>query len=75
MEQQLARRPTISIPAIVMHGSVDGVAGAPPVEATERASFPALVERRVVEGVGHFLPRERPAAVSSALLQLLQRTR
>lgn len=75
MEQQLAKRPTISIPAIVMYGSVDGVVGEPPVEATERASFPALVERRIVEGVGHFLPRERPAAVSSALLQLLQRTR
>ena len=39
----------------------------------ERAVFPALVARRVVPGAGHFLPREKPEAVSSALLELLRR--
>ena len=29
--------------------------------------FPAGTERRVVEGAGHFLPRERPGAVVDAL--------
>jgi len=29
------------------------------------------VARRVVPEVGHFMPRERPDAVSSALLELL----
>jgi pimeloyl-ACP methyl ester carboxylesterase len=75
MERELSRRPRIDVPAIVMHGGADGVAGSPPVEAGERASFSALSDRRVVEGAGHFLPRERPAAVSSALLQLLEQTR
>jgi len=31
--------------------------------------------RRVVPGVGHVMPREAPAEMSSALLQLLTRTR
>ena len=37
----------------------------------ERAAFEKLVARRVVPGVGHFMPRERPDAVSAALLELL----
>jgi pimeloyl-ACP methyl ester carboxylesterase len=35
----------------------------------------ALVARRVVPGVGHFMPREAPADMASALLELLERTR
>jgi pimeloyl-ACP methyl ester carboxylesterase len=34
--------------------------------------FPALVARRVIPGAGHFLPREKPEAVSSTLLELLK---
>lgn len=71
-EQLLAKRPRITVPAIVMHGTTDGVAGAPPSEASDRTSFSGLLERRVVEGAGHFLPRERPAEVSSAILQVLR---
>jgi pimeloyl-ACP methyl ester carboxylesterase len=33
--------------------------------------MPGLVARRVIAGAGHFLPREKPEAVSSALLELL----
>jgi pimeloyl-ACP methyl ester carboxylesterase len=33
--------------------------------------FPKLVDRRIVAGAGHFLPREKPEAVSSALIELL----
>jgi pimeloyl-ACP methyl ester carboxylesterase len=75
LERELSRRPRIDVPSIVMHGGADGVAGSPPAEAGERARFSALVDRRVIDGTGHFLPRERPAAVSSALLQLLENTR
>jgi pimeloyl-ACP methyl ester carboxylesterase len=71
-EQLLAKRPRITVPAIVMYGNTDGVAGAPPPEASDRASFSGLLERRVVEGAGHFLPRESPAEVSSAILQVLR---
>jgi len=41
----------------------------------ERASFTARVARQVVSGAGHFLPREKPAVVSSAMLELLDATR
>jgi len=34
--------------------------------------FTRLVSRRVVAGAGHFLPREKPDAVSGALLELLR---
>jgi pimeloyl-ACP methyl ester carboxylesterase len=71
MERALAQRPTITVPSIVLFGADDGL-GAPGGDTpAERASFTSRVARQVVAGAGHFLPREKPAAVSSALLQLL----
>ena len=73
MERQLARRPAIGVPSIVLYGADDGVGGPPPADSpAERAAFTSLVDRRVVSGAGHFLPRETPDAVSSALLELLR---
>jgi len=75
MERQLAARPKIEVPSITLHGADDGI-GRPPADSpAERASFTALVARRVVAGAGHFLPREKPDAVSSAMLELLAGTR
>jgi pimeloyl-ACP methyl ester carboxylesterase len=59
----------------VLHGASDGVARPPADSPAERAMFTALVARNVVAGAGHFLPREKPDAVSSAMLKLLQETR
>jgi pimeloyl-ACP methyl ester carboxylesterase len=74
MERQLARRPKIEAPSILLYGATDPLARpAPDVTPAERAVFPSLVARRVIPGAGHFLPREKPEAVSSALLELLQR--
>jgi pimeloyl-ACP methyl ester carboxylesterase len=73
MEKQLAERPKIKVPAIVLHGADDGVARPPADSPAERAMFTKLVGRRVVPGAGHFLPREKPGVVSSALLELLAR--
>jgi len=72
MEKQLAARPKIQAPSITLYGSEDGIAR-PPVESPpgERAAFEKLVARRVIPGVGHFMPREQPEAVASALLELL----
>jgi pimeloyl-ACP methyl ester carboxylesterase len=33
--------------------------------------IPNLITRRMIEGAGHFLPREKPQAVSGALLEVL----
>ena len=75
VERQLAERPKIDVPSIVLYGADDGL-GAPPADTpAERASFTALVARKVIEGVGHFLPREKPGVVSSAMLELLDATR
>ena len=72
MEEKLAERPKIQAPSITLYGADDGIAR-PPVESppAERAAFASLVARRVVPGVGHFMPREKPEVVSSALLELL----
>jgi pimeloyl-ACP methyl ester carboxylesterase len=76
VERQLAKRPKIPVPSIVLLGADDGVGGPPAADSpAERASFTALAARRIVSGAGHFLPREKPEAVSSALLELLAATR
>ena len=52
MEQQLAQRPKVSVPSIVLHGADDPLARPPADSPAERALFPALVARRVLPGVG-----------------------
>ena len=75
-EARLAGRPPIAVPSIVLYGADDGIVRpTADASAAERAVFPDLVARRVVPGVGHFMPREAPAEMSSALLQLLTGTR
>jgi pimeloyl-ACP methyl ester carboxylesterase len=75
-EQQLAKRPAIPVPTIVVHGGDDAF-GRPPaaITAAERATLPNLVDKRIVEGAGHFVPHETPEAVASALLDVLGATR
>jgi pimeloyl-ACP methyl ester carboxylesterase len=75
VERQLAERPKIGVPTIVLHGADDGLGGPPADTPAERALFNARVARRVIAGAGHFLPRENPAAVSSAMLELLEAAR
>src|SRR5262245_43189234 len=72
MEEKLATRPRIDAPSITLYGQDDGL-GRPSAEASpaEKAVFTRLVARRVVANAGHFMPREQPAAVSSARLELL----
>jgi pimeloyl-ACP methyl ester carboxylesterase len=75
VEARLATRPRIQAPSITLYGAEDGIAR-PPAESppAERAVFERLIARRVVPGVGHFMPRERPDPVSSAMLELLAST-
>jgi pimeloyl-ACP methyl ester carboxylesterase len=72
VERRLAGRPVIQAPTITLYGAEDGL-GRPAAESPEeRVSIPSLVARRIVPGAGHFLPREKPEAVSAALLELLR---
>lgn len=75
VEQQLALNPKVRVPSIVLYGANDGVRLKPPAPAVDQASFTSLVAREVVPGAGHFLPRENPDAVSSAMLKLLAKVR
>ena len=75
VERRLAERPVVTVPTTLLHGGDDGIGRPPADNPGERAMFAALTARRVVAGAGHFLPRERPEAVSSALLELLKATR
>ena len=74
VEEQLAKRPPIQCPAITVYGADDGITR-PPKESppAEKAAFTNLVARRVIDGTGHFMPRERPEVISSALLELLKK--
>jgi pimeloyl-ACP methyl ester carboxylesterase len=72
VELALAKRPRIEAPSITLYGADDGIVRpSSEVPPAERAVFTRLVARRVVPGVGHFMPRERPDEVSAALLELL----
>jgi pimeloyl-ACP methyl ester carboxylesterase len=72
VERQLAERPKIEVPTIVLHGGDDSLDRAPvETPANERALFTSLVARRIIPGSGHFMPREKPDAVSSAMLEVL----
>jgi pimeloyl-ACP methyl ester carboxylesterase len=72
MEQALAKRPPITVPSILLHGADDAF-GAPPaaISAGERTLFPKLIEKRLVEGAGHFVPHEKPGPVATALIDAL----
>jgi pimeloyl-ACP methyl ester carboxylesterase len=72
MERKLAERPKIEVPVAVLYGADDLlVRAAPETTAAEKATFPKLISKRVIAGGGHFLPREKPDAVSSAMLEVL----
>ncbi|MBV9168483.1 MAG: alpha/beta hydrolase [Chloroflexi bacterium] len=70
-EARLAERPIITAPTISLQGTDDGVTG--PVQATDSSAqyFKGPYERRVIQGAGHDLPQENPAAVVDALHDLI----
>lgn len=75
IELQLADRPKIQTPCITLYGADDGIARPAAQSPGEVNSFPKLIARRVVPNCGHFLPREKPETVSSALIEVLDKTK
>jgi len=71
IERELAQRPTIDLPAIVLRGADSGFGAPSQNPAGDQARFSNLISRRIVAGAGHDLPAHRPDAVSDALLELL----
>jgi pimeloyl-ACP methyl ester carboxylesterase len=75
MERQLAERPPVSVPTLILHGADDGFGRrSAEITAADRASFPQLVGKRVVAGAGHFLPHEKAEPVVEALMEVLSGT-
>jgi pimeloyl-ACP methyl ester carboxylesterase len=71
VERQLATRPPVRAPAIVLYGGDDGLRRPSPDDRDDQARFTNLLASRIVAGAGHFLPRENPEAVTSAILEVL----
>ncbi|MDE2515847.1 MAG: alpha/beta hydrolase [Rhodospirillales bacterium] len=73
IETTLAARPPITVPTIVLHGAADGV---DPVENTRGHArfFTGFYRREEIPVAGHFLPREAPARIVDALLELHAKT-
>lgn len=69
-ERELAQRPRIRALTITLYGADDGIQKPAAESPSERAQFEHLLDRRIVSGAGHFLPRERPDAVVAALRDL-----
>jgi pimeloyl-ACP methyl ester carboxylesterase len=70
IERQLAARPSIAAPTIVLCGEADGVT---PPEQSERHArfFTGPYQRRVIPRAGHNLPQEEPQIFAGAVLELL----
>jgi pimeloyl-ACP methyl ester carboxylesterase len=71
VERQLAQRPVITVPAIVLRAAQSGFGPPSTNPAGDQARFSNLRARRIVEGAGHDLPAHRPDMVADALLELL----
>jgi pimeloyl-ACP methyl ester carboxylesterase len=67
LEARLAPSPTIAVPTLVIHGNAD-TANDVSTSAGRERSFTNRYERLVLDGIGHFPPREAPDAVAKAIL-------
>jgi pimeloyl-ACP methyl ester carboxylesterase len=59
-------QPKISVPTILLHGELDGASLVASSEGKEQY-FSGPYERRVLAGVGHYVPREALGALVAAV--------
>ena len=71
-ERHLAEQPRITVPSIVLLSGASGFGRPSTDPSRDQDRFPGMVARRIIEGAGHDLPTQRPAAVVDALIELLQ---
>lgn len=72
-EQQLAARPPITVPTIVLQGEGDGVGVATREDAQARF-FTGPYRRALIPVIGHDVPQEAPKATADAVLELMRST-
>lgn len=72
IEARLADQPDITVPTVVLQGRDDGVD--PPDETDpDAAHFTGFYDYRILDGTGHNLPQEAPAAFAAAVMTLAER--
>jgi pimeloyl-ACP methyl ester carboxylesterase len=69
LEFALAQRPTIAVPALALFGRHDGLAS-PTDPPRPRGPFVGPYEERWLDGIGHDVPQEAPAAFAAAILDV-----
>jgi len=69
IQNKLALLPVISVPAITLDGSGDGVVAATDGQSTA-SRFSGKRGHRIIPGVGHNLPQEAPEAFTMAVAEL-----
>lgn len=70
IEQRLAQRPPIFVPAVILAGADDGVSSKRDDQAAVRG-LEGPVRRQVLPGVGHNIPQEAPVEFAEAVLSLV----
>ena len=68
IEQQLAKRPLITVPSVTLDGTTDGVSGGSTADHAKQ--FSKRLEHLMVEGAGHNLPQEAPIQFAAAIITL-----
>lgn len=66
-EARLHPAPALAVPTLVLHGAQDSC-NHPDTSAGRQDLFAGRYARQVLDGVGHFPPREAPQAVAEAVL-------
>ena len=74
IEQQLASRPPITVPTIVLQGEGDGVGVASATDAQARFFTGRPYRRVLIPVIGHDVPQEAPKATADAVLELMRST-
>jgi len=69
-ERQLAERPPITVPTIVLHGEGDGIARSSN-SASQSRFFTGSYQHRLIPVIGHNVPQEAPKETAAAVLELL----
>jgi len=69
-ERQLAERPPITVPTIVLHGEGDGIARSSS-SASQSRFFTGSYQYRLIPVIGHNVAQEAPKETAAAVLELL----
>ena len=71
IQEKLALKPAITVPAVILAGADDGVSSKRD-DSVAMLGFEGPVRREVLNGVGHNVPQEAPEAFANAVLSLLR---